>query len=827
MSWKFLNNFTGGEWTPLLDGRSDLEKYEHACRRLENMRIMPYGGARFRSGFAFVAPAASNDFESRLMPFSYSTADRYMLEWGNFTLRIYSVATASQVFTLATVYPAAAVHALQYRQINDVVYIVHPDYPPQKLSRYANDNWTLGAVEWDMPAMRDENTTDTTLALAATSGDGVTMTASTPLFRPGHVGSYWELRHIRNAQSISLKLGAGTGSFTYEKRERNSMGNWGVWQDSTAWEFTEYTVTPDPDVEVRATGNSSSGTGSYLSAPITFSGTWSISTSGTWYGTLIVERQKGDGSWETVRKYVSNSDRNIAPSSTSGTGKEERETTFRLRYESAGDPWSSDVWKGSKPSNYTYPQATLDIEEAFKKCLVKVTAVTDTTHAQVDIIVSAASTAATDVWSEGAWSAERGFPRAIGLYEQRLYFGGVRAAPNTVWGSCVDDFENFAYGTEDDDGMALVLAASEQNNAQWIESLKRLMLATTSREFTVAAGASDEPLTPTNMMVKSETARGGAHLQPLVVQDAVLYVDRQNQRLLEMAYSIERDGYVSVDLTLLGEHVGREHGGIRQLGFCRQPDPLVLAVLGDGQLGVMTYDRSQDVTGWARWITEGQFDSVAATYGNPGDEIWCVVRRRIGGAWVRQIERLTAESSDLLAGTWLDGAVEFQAGGVSAAALTHASLSRFAGATVCAVIDGRIFQNCPVAGSTVTLPREVQNCGRVVVGFLYVGKLHTMKFDSQTQSGPTQGRKRRVSAVILRFFETSGAKCGHEDGMLEKVHFRTTDGAMDSLPPPLTGDKEVVMPSGYDRDAGVIVVQDNPAPMTVIGLAAKWEVLGD
>jgi hypothetical protein len=50
MAKTFLNNFTSGEWTRQLGGRVDYERYNSACRKLENFIVLPYGGARFRPG---------------------------------------------------------------------------------------------------------------------------------------------------------------------------------------------------------------------------------------------------------------------------------------------------------------------------------------------------------------------------------------------------------------------------------------------------------------------------------------------------------------------------------------------------------------------------------------------------------------------------------------------------------------------------------------------------------------------------------------------------------------------------------------------------------
>ncbi|MDC0335340.1 hypothetical protein OAN24_00375 [Pseudodesulfovibrio sp.] len=54
-----MTNFTSGEMSPRLEGRTDLSKYYNGCRVLENFRIHPHGGITRRSGFRFVAEAMS------------------------------------------------------------------------------------------------------------------------------------------------------------------------------------------------------------------------------------------------------------------------------------------------------------------------------------------------------------------------------------------------------------------------------------------------------------------------------------------------------------------------------------------------------------------------------------------------------------------------------------------------------------------------------------------------------------------------------------------------------------------------------------------------
>lgn len=80
--------------------------------------------------------------------------------------------------------------AIDMVQSGDVIYMAHPDYPFQKLSRLGNTNWTIAPVDLLNGPFKDQNTTRThTIYASATTGT-VTLTASSALFTADMVGSY-------------------------------------------------------------------------------------------------------------------------------------------------------------------------------------------------------------------------------------------------------------------------------------------------------------------------------------------------------------------------------------------------------------------------------------------------------------------------------------------------------------------------------------------------------------------------------------------------------------------------------------------------------------
>ena len=84
-----LTNFTGGELSPRLDGRTDLAKYSSGCSTLQNLVVYPHGSAARRPGSTFIAEVADSDNKTRLIPFEFSTTQTYMLEFSNLKMRVY------------------------------------------------------------------------------------------------------------------------------------------------------------------------------------------------------------------------------------------------------------------------------------------------------------------------------------------------------------------------------------------------------------------------------------------------------------------------------------------------------------------------------------------------------------------------------------------------------------------------------------------------------------------------------------------------------------------------------------------------------------------
>jgi hypothetical protein len=84
-----FTNFTAGELSPRLDGRTDLGKYFNGCKTLENMVVHPHGAATRRPGTKFIHEVKTSSAQTRLIPFEFSTTQTYILELGNQYIRFF------------------------------------------------------------------------------------------------------------------------------------------------------------------------------------------------------------------------------------------------------------------------------------------------------------------------------------------------------------------------------------------------------------------------------------------------------------------------------------------------------------------------------------------------------------------------------------------------------------------------------------------------------------------------------------------------------------------------------------------------------------------
>jgi hypothetical protein len=432
----------------------------------------------------------------------------------------------------------------------------------------------------------------------------------------------------------------------------------------------------------------------------------------------------------------------------------------------------------------------------------------------------------TTQWSEAAFSAVRGYPRAVAIHEQRLCFGGTAHQPNTVWCSKTDDFEDFQLGSAADSGLQFSVASSEGNRIAWMFSQKRLMLGTSGDEWTIGGASSDQPFSASNIQAQKQSSFGSKTMRAILLNDVLLFVQRRGRKVRELTYNFERDGWVAPDLTVLSEHITT--GEIVELAFQQQPDAVLWAVRGDGELIGMSYERDQNVVAWHRHTTDGDFESVATVYGLAGadDEVWFCVKRTINGQTKRYIERFKADNranfeAQTKADWWyLDCAKRYS----GAATATITGLSHLEGKTVGILADGAVQPDEVVASGQITLDRTFT---KALAGLPFISTILPMKFDFDLQDGSTRGRTKRINRAEVSLYKSLGGEFSTDGTEWLWVYPRDFDDPMDASPPPFSGDAEVVVAGNYSDASDLYLRQILPYPLTVRALVVKLDAFGD
>lgn len=185
------SSFSEGEWSPLLKGRVESERYKNALAVCQNYVPLVQGPLTRRPGSYYVAEVKTSSAKTRLVPFEFSVTQAYILEFGNQYIRFYKdegqIESGGSPYEISTPYTTADLFDLKFTQSADVLYITHPSYAPRKLTRTAHTAWTLTTITFlDGPYLAT-NTTAVTLALSGTSGS-VTVTASSATFASTDVG---------------------------------------------------------------------------------------------------------------------------------------------------------------------------------------------------------------------------------------------------------------------------------------------------------------------------------------------------------------------------------------------------------------------------------------------------------------------------------------------------------------------------------------------------------------------------------------------------------------------------------------------------------------
>lgn len=425
----------------------------------------------------------------------------------------------------------------------------------------------------------------------------------------------------------------------------------------------------------------------------------------------------------------------------------------------------------------------------------------------------------TTTWEEPAWTSVFGYPRAVTLHENRLFYGGNKRKPTSIWGSAIDAYQDFRLASNNDRSVSYTLASDESSAVEWLVSQDMLVIGTSSGEWVMGMRPGDD-----GPKLRRNTSYGSAPIQARAIADALVFVQRSRRKVREFAWSFERDGYQANDLTMLSEHVG--DAGFRQIAIQRNPQNVVWVVTSRGDLLTLTYERGQSVAGWARHVTSGAIESVAVVSAtSEEDHIWLVVRRTINGATVRYIERIAPDQSQAIkAGTrntlvYCDCAKVIQA---SPATAVFSGLAHLNGASVAVLADGQPHRAVTVAAGAIQLDYPAT---AVVVGLPYDMIISPTPLETMDPNSVSKYGKKKLSRCFVQYWETMGSAISADGGTTwDVVNFRSASDPINLAPELFTGIKELYVEQSSTRESTVVLKQSQPLPFNIMSLGFRYNV---
>jgi hypothetical protein len=193
-----IRSFNGGYFSPLLQGRTDIEKYGSSCADLVGFIPTIQGPAIACAGTIFLTEVKQSTVRTWFGKFKFNATQNYILEIGHRYIRFHTdhgvLLDGASPLEVETPYDAADLittedtFALSMYQSADVIYIAHPDFQVRTLTRYGATDWRLELLELTGGPFKARNETSTTVYASAQTG-AVTITASAAIFSEDHIGS--------------------------------------------------------------------------------------------------------------------------------------------------------------------------------------------------------------------------------------------------------------------------------------------------------------------------------------------------------------------------------------------------------------------------------------------------------------------------------------------------------------------------------------------------------------------------------------------------------------------------------------------------------------
>lgn len=712
------NNFNGGEWHPKMAARNDLQFYKTSVETLTNFTPTIYGAVERRPGFKYVASTKDSSKRSVLIPFHSPNTGKYVLEFGDYYIRVYQqkgqIIFEDDPYEITSPYSALQTLDIQYEQIGDLMYLTHPNIPVQVLSHLGPTVWSITNVLFFPEASEQDGYQPAgNITLGATSGIGVTVTASADSFLAKDVGR----------QIVNSRGGFGRGTIvTYTSTTEVEIDIIETF-DSTTYNTTDYKLDLSPIDTITITGDGKLG--------------------------------------------------EVITLTTSGA-----------------------AWRSTDVGRY------VKINDG----IVEIISYTSTTVVTAEVLKALSAVTATKIWSieDPAWTALKGYPSSVAFYKGRLWFGRKL----TVTGSSSGIYDDLGIGAEDSDAIEFPV----QSTISFISSSSEGLIIGCEEINYVIKNRNSNVITPSNVDSLLEVAAppGALNRKPVSVGSELLYIDNTELGIQALGYAFEQDNLDTTDLLLRAKHFTTKIG-LDNIIFVHEPNPVIYAVLKNGEVLCGIYSKREQALGWSKLTTQGVVESICTITENQENEVWCIIKRTINGDTKRYVEVLDVSDGTEPLNGYSDSFITYD----GASTTSISGLSHLEGEEVQVKVDGATHRNVTVSSGSITLDAAAE---KVTIGLPYTSTLVTLPVVKQFAQGNSMTQRIRTTKPIIRVYNST---IPNVNGQL--LPSRAPVDLTNTAVPLYTGDVECNN-VGWDRKGQLSITVDKPLPFILLGIYSEIEI---
>ena len=812
-------NFTAGEISPKMYGRSDIARYMSGAKEITNGVVLQHGGIKRRDGTVYVAEAGSDD--AVLVKYIYTSTQSYCLEFGPLYIRFFTesgmVTNDSGVqYQITTQYTADQLDDLRFTQYGNYLFIAHPSHPIRQVERLSHNSWSIGDFRFINNPVHDDVWRPKYPLVLSSAATGTGRTATCPIFRT--------CDYRRDAKGINVSrkiysIGGGEAIVT-GNNATTSAGTPHTVEiikpfEATLIEPGNWWIEGQPQVSLTISGTLSAGSSMTLS-----------------YGTL-----GGDVAFTVnaadPETYYNQTAWRVTATNTGGVAlpvdgdilkvtKTNSEIVYYTVFTASGStavggtvvfyvlPGSEDLpaqiigaqklYRCNVATNLATADdvgSVISINGGY----VKITGVTSSQYlGEVVRTLNSAVSPIPNAWAimRPSWNSVNGYPTAIATYEQRLIAGGTITNPNGIWFSSTGNFYDFLPGTLDDEAMVVFIAGDERAEVSHLVSGRVLTALCSSGEYTMEGGV-EKPVAPTNLQIKNQSSYGCNRVRPIRIGSDLCFVQRAGKKIRSFRYNQDIEVSSSPDITLMSEHLTRP--GIKTMAYAAEPESIVWIVLEDGSCVSATIEKDNDVIAFAPHDFGGDVLSACSVPATDYDMVWMIVRRD-GGTYIER----------MVDGVYVDCGKQLTA---SPATDTWSGLSHLEGKEVSVVADGAYLGEYTVSGGSITISRTASS---VTVGLGYTTTIETLMQDFSSGTGSIHGNSNRIGEVSIRYMDTVGCKINGDYVAFRRFDDALLDDAVDTF----TGIHRMEILGWSRGDVNVTISQEDPLPFHIQQVTYKF-----